>query len=71
MNADDQFIIVCPACGKPVDKRNLSEVLSHGWIDPDKGKHECYIDVAAPDNTIAMKKGESVAWSGEKRIDLN
>jgi hypothetical protein len=63
--------MICPSCGAILDKRNLKEMLSHGWIDPDTGKHECYIDVNVPHDTIAMKKVDSVQWLGDKRIDLN
>lgn len=60
MSADNEFIIFYPTCGKPVDKRNLAEVLSHGWWNADTGKYECKIIVDVPDNVLAKKKGDSV-----------
>lgn len=67
----NEFEIICPSCGALLDKRNLKEMLSHGWIDPETGKHECFIDVNVPDDTKAIRKGDNVQWVGEKRIDLN
>lgn len=72
MSDDDQFIIVCPICGKPVDKRDLKAVLSHGWFNPGTGAYDCNVEFDIADDTIAMKKGDSVQWySDGKRVDLN
>jgi hypothetical protein len=71
MDADSEFIIICPTCGDRVDKRNLSQVLSHGWLNPDSGQYECGLEVKIP-FSLAMKVGDTVQWTEDlKRIDLN
>lgn len=71
MSPDNEFIIFCPTCGDPVDKRDLAAVLSHGWFNPETEKYECR-DIGDVEYSGSVRVGEPIQWTKDKRkIDLN
>ena len=54
----------CEGCGKIIDMRNLSQVLSHGWIE--NGKIVCY-DEEPIEYSGSKKCNESVLWSKDMK----
>ena len=71
MNEDNyneaSHFYICEGCGKVLDKRDLGQVFSHGWINVNTGKIECSdvdLDIGY---TISKRDGDAVAWTKEKR----
>ena len=64
-----EHALTCTTCGKIIDMRDLSQVLSHGQYNEATSKYEC-IEVDVPFDS-AKKVGDSVEWMKGKRIDLN
>lgn len=59
----EEHQLKCERCGEIIDKRDLGEVLTHGF-------NEC-IPVQT-DYSTSKKVGDSVEWTKDKkRIDLN
>ena len=55
-------LYICKGCGKVLDKRDLGQVLSHGWINENTGKIECK-DVELKITYTSVKKvGDKVRW---------
>lgn len=56
----------CEGCGKVLDKRDLGQVLSHGWINEKTGKIECK-DVELKITYTSVKKvRDKVEWITQK-----
>ena len=49
----------CEGCGKVIDRRDLGQVFSHGWINKKTGKIECSYQTS-------IRKGDNVAWTKTK-----
>jgi hypothetical protein len=52
----------CEGCGKVLDKRDLGQVLSHGWINKKTGKIDCTNAELQITYTSVKKVGDKVRW---------
>lgn len=54
MDIPKEYQLKCEGCGKTIDMRDPSQVLSHGWLEGDKAV--CYDE-------------EPIEYDGSKKID--
>lgn len=68
----NSHIIICATCGAEIDRRDLSQVMSHGNWNEASHRHECEPEGKIVEFSAARRVGDSVEWTRDKKpINLN